>query len=114
MHKDFKCLEVNTGCIYISRDVIFDENIYPFANLHSNAGVRLRSEISLLPDHLLPAHGHGGGTTCDSSCANPANEPVEDSLSSGNTLNGENSTSSSTPVIDTGAGADSQEASAVQ
>jgi hypothetical protein len=38
---------------YVSRDVIFDENIFLFINLHSNAGSRLRSEISLLPCVLL-------------------------------------------------------------
>jgi histone deacetylase 1/2 len=34
MHKGFKCLEVSTGRVYISRDVVFDENIFPFASLH--------------------------------------------------------------------------------
>ncbi|WVZ71271.1 hypothetical protein U9M48_019877 [Paspalum notatum var. saurae] len=30
MHKGFKCLDISTGCIYVSRDVVFDENIFPF------------------------------------------------------------------------------------
>jgi histone deacetylase 1/2 len=29
-HKGFKCLEPNTGRVYISRDVIFDESVFPF------------------------------------------------------------------------------------
>jgi len=53
MHKGFKCLDVKTGRIYISRDVVFDESIYPFASLHSNAGARLQSEIIQLPFSLL-------------------------------------------------------------
>jgi hypothetical protein len=30
LHKGFKCLDPAEGRIYISRDVIFDENIFPF------------------------------------------------------------------------------------
>ena len=45
MHKGYKCLDVSSGCVYISRDVIFDENVFPFTELHPNAGARLRSEI---------------------------------------------------------------------
>jgi hypothetical protein len=29
---------------------VFDENIFPFASLHPNAGRRLREEILLLPN----------------------------------------------------------------
>jgi hypothetical protein len=39
--------------VYISRDVVFDEHVFPFASLHPNAGARLRKEIELLPD-LFP------------------------------------------------------------
>lgn len=39
--------------MYISRDVVFDETEFPFSKLHSNAGARLREEISLLPINLL-------------------------------------------------------------
>ena len=48
LHKGFKCLHVSTGRVYISRDVIFDENIFPFTKLHSNAGALLRSEVLLV------------------------------------------------------------------
>jgi hypothetical protein len=47
-HKGFKCLDITEGRVYISRDVVFDETIYPFAKLHPNAGARLRNEITLL------------------------------------------------------------------
>jgi hypothetical protein len=43
--------------IYISRDVIFDENVFPFSKLHENAGARLRSEILLLPPSLISSNG---------------------------------------------------------
>jgi hypothetical protein len=55
MYKGFKCLDANTGriYIYISRDIVFDENIFPFSKLHPNAGAKLRSEILLLPPSLV-------------------------------------------------------------
>jgi hypothetical protein len=49
MHKGVKCLDVSTGRIYISRDVVFDENVFPFASLHPNAGALLKQQILLLP-----------------------------------------------------------------
>lgn len=54
MHKGFKCLDVGEGCLYISRDVVFDDDdVYPYAQLHPNAGAHLRSKILLLPSTLL-------------------------------------------------------------
>lgn len=41
--------------VYISRDVIFDEHIFPFSKLHPNAGALLRSQILLLPENLAPS-----------------------------------------------------------
>jgi hypothetical protein len=52
MHKGVKCLDIASGRVYISRDVVFDETVFPFASLHSNAGSRLRQEILLLPESL--------------------------------------------------------------
>ena len=51
LHKGYKCLEVATGRIYISRDIVFYETLFPFAKLHPNAGALLRAEIALLSDH---------------------------------------------------------------
>ena len=31
-HKGYKCLDASTGRVYISRDVIFDETVFPFAH----------------------------------------------------------------------------------
>ena len=53
-HKGFKCLEPSTGRVYVSRDVVFDENVFPFAKLHPNAGAQLRADLTLLPD-LFPS-----------------------------------------------------------
>jgi hypothetical protein len=39
---------ISLQVIYISRDIIFDEAIFPFASLHSNVGAQLRQEIDLL------------------------------------------------------------------
>jgi hypothetical protein len=52
MHKGVKCLDVTSGRVYISRDVVFDETVFPFSKLHPNAGSRLRQEILLLPEYL--------------------------------------------------------------
>jgi hypothetical protein len=52
-HKGFKCLDPKEGRVYISRDVTFDEHVFPFADLHPNSGARLRAEIALLPDILI-------------------------------------------------------------
>ena len=49
IHKRFKCLDINSGRIYISCDVIFHERIFSFSKLHANTRMRLRSEILLLP-----------------------------------------------------------------
>lgn len=53
MHKGYKCLDISTGCINISRDVVFDKNVFSFSKLHNNVGVHLRTEIDLLPPHLI-------------------------------------------------------------
>jgi hypothetical protein len=53
MHKGFKCLEISSAHVYLYRDVVFDETKFPFSKLHTNAGARLREEISLLPLNLL-------------------------------------------------------------
>jgi hypothetical protein len=51
VHKGFKCLDIYSGRVYISRDVIFNENVFLFASLHSNAGTRYHSDIVLLPSN---------------------------------------------------------------
>jgi histone deacetylase 1/2 len=48
-HKGVKCLDTSTGHVYISRDIVFDESVFPFASLNPNVGKRLQKEILLLP-----------------------------------------------------------------
>jgi histone deacetylase 1/2 len=54
--------------VYISRDVVFDESVFPFASLHPNAGARLRAEILLLPKNL---HDSGGTNDCSHGMGSP-------------------------------------------
>lgn len=53
-----------SGRVYVSRDVIFVEMVFPFSQLKSNAGARLRAEIALLPSDLV-AHDQGGEQQSD-------------------------------------------------
>jgi hypothetical protein len=70
-HKDIKCLDIAEGR-YISRDVVFDEIVFPFAKLHSNAGARLHAEIFLLSSHLFApiVPGHDGVCLTDDASLN--------------------------------------------
>jgi hypothetical protein len=55
-HNSVKCLDISTGRVYISRDVVFDENVFPFASLHPNAGDVLKKENLLLPSSTSNFH----------------------------------------------------------
>jgi hypothetical protein len=50
LHKGYKCLNISMGRVYISRDVIFDEGVFPFAHLSSTAAARYFSDVLLLPN----------------------------------------------------------------
>jgi hypothetical protein len=51
---------VSSGRVYISRDVVFDETVFPFQSLHPNVRAVLRQEILLLPPSLRnPEQGDG-------------------------------------------------------
>jgi hypothetical protein len=71
-------LDVSTGRIYISRDVIFDENVTPFATLHPNARACLRAEVELLPSNLYEGDHEGvctvGKTAKNADSSNPTVE----------------------------------------
>ena len=67
-HKGYKCLHVPSNRVYISRDVIFDENVFPFANLPSTTTPNLHSSSPVSIDQfenaayapaLFPNHGAG-------------------------------------------------------
>lgn len=52
MHKGYKCLNISTGRVYISRDVVFDEHVFPFSKFHPNTRALLLSQILLLHENL--------------------------------------------------------------
>lgn len=88
LHKGYKCLDISTGRVYISRDVVFDENIFPFSELHPNAGARLQAEINLLPGHLLgipvPPLSMNTHDSNSGNCSNlPDQNPVQNDASEG-------------------------------
>ena len=72
LHKGYKCLHVPSNRVYISRDVVFDENIFPFFVLPVTSTTPTTPEKSVLPlpgqfvdaaytPLLLPNHGAGTG-----------------------------------------------------
>jgi hypothetical protein len=52
IHKRFKCLDLSTNRVYISHDVIFDENVFTLTKLQPNVSPRLRgnSPSSTIPN----------------------------------------------------------------
>lgn len=71
LHKGFKCLDPTAGRVYISRDVVFDEHVFPFSLLHPNGGARLRAELELLPDVLKnPSSNFGDAILRDQTLVN--------------------------------------------
>jgi hypothetical protein len=81
-HKGYKCLDISSGRLYISRDVVFDETVFPFASLHDNVGAYLRAEINLLPLNLQPItlHNHEGHELQNDLDANLANPTSAESV----------------------------------
>jgi hypothetical protein len=60
--------------VYVSQDVIFNENVFPFVNLHPNAGAHIRDQILLLPPNLLnPGVSDQGGEILVDHMTNPSN-----------------------------------------
>lgn len=54
-HKGYKCLLPSTGRVYLSRDVIFDEHCFPYAESSINTTKPIVSETALLPPVALPS-----------------------------------------------------------
>ena len=73
MHKGYKCLDRSTGRIYISRDVVFDETVFPYATPGATVDVSQLLPVSFPSDEpvtqstdtrnyditLLPANAPG-------------------------------------------------------
>jgi hypothetical protein len=53
MHKGYKCLHVPTNRVYISRDVVFDEHVFPYATTTQQTPSPI-SKHTLLPTLLPP------------------------------------------------------------
>jgi hypothetical protein len=58
--------------VYISWDVVFNEDVFSFAKLHPNAEARLRSEILLLPSNPInPSFGNESIVDSMTNVSNP-------------------------------------------
>jgi hypothetical protein len=53
LHKGFKCLDFTTWRVYVSRDVVLDENVFLFTSLHPNDGRHFSEAILLLPQDTI-------------------------------------------------------------
>jgi hypothetical protein len=92
MHKGFKCLDVTEGRIYISRDVVFDEIVFPFSKLNLNARARLRADILLLPTNTQPFPVPSPGVEfVDDPCVNVQLKPVSTNPCGSHTAHAKNS-----------------------
>jgi hypothetical protein len=109
LHKGYKCLDISTGRLYISYDIVFDETVFPFASLHSNAGARLRAEINLLPLSLqhFTLHTHGGHELQGPVDANPTDAVAESFLQESGQNSAYNDESSDFLIPGTESGVDS-------
>jgi histone deacetylase 1/2 len=70
LHKGYKCLHIPTNRVYISRDVDFDETVFPFSHVSSSSTPPSANNSPLVADQfvdaaytpsLLPNHGAGQG-----------------------------------------------------
>jgi hypothetical protein len=57
IHKGYKCLHVPSNRVYISRDVVFDEHVFPFSDLTTPSTISTPSVHTspMLPDQFLDA-----------------------------------------------------------
>jgi histone deacetylase 1/2 len=53
LHKGYKCLHIPTNRVYISRDVVFDETIFPFSQTSSSSFPPLSSPPSTNPGQFF-------------------------------------------------------------
>jgi hypothetical protein len=92
MHKGFKCLDFAEGQIYISRDVIFDETVFPLSKLNPNVGAHLLANILLLPTNFQPFPVPDPGVKfVDNPCVNVQLNPVSTNPSGCHAAPAENS-----------------------
>jgi hypothetical protein len=127
LHKGYKCHHVPSNRVYISRDVVFDEHVYPFANLpglyhppvmessllspdkfmdaayapsllaNHGAGTSHRARLELLTPEAAPLHEHGGDHV-DRPTVSPPLHGVHGSSSGARPMHGVALPSSSSPI----------------
>lgn len=49
--KGYKLLNLHTGCMYVSRDVIFFESVFPFALKHRPSSALFPENVVNIDDH---------------------------------------------------------------
>jgi hypothetical protein len=85
-HKGYKCLDLETGRVYISRDVIFDEAVFPFSKSSSNfgqheGGTGTNENTNQLLDLLPPKFFHAAPSATDHPSPAPDNSFPGDNAS---------------------------------
>jgi hypothetical protein len=83
-----KCLDPSEERVYISRDVIFDEQVFSFTSMQLNVGAQLWSELALLPDLFDLSSSFGYSSLPDQSIvssflANPSQRSAPNCVLSG-------------------------------
>jgi hypothetical protein len=58
MHKGYKCLDRSTGRIYISRDVVFDEYVFPYATPGVTIDIPTLRQAITFPTSEPATHDH--------------------------------------------------------
>jgi histone deacetylase 1/2 len=108
-HMGYKCLDVSTGRVYISRNVIFDENVFLFAR-NSSSGSSVYSATDLLTDvHVqpiplvVPYAGNPGGGADDDRHAGDVDHHAGESNSESGPLHSDSASGSASPAFSSSA-----------
>jgi hypothetical protein len=65
LYKGYKCLDTDSGRVYISRDVVFDEHVLPFARQPPTISqTQPQSPINYV-SHVLPLNISSTNLNCD-------------------------------------------------
>lgn len=56
-HKGYKYIDLSTGRVYISCDVVFNEDVFPFSKLSPSTAPRLKANPIVLPSSIEMSNG---------------------------------------------------------